>query len=398
MTTKKVNGSEFIVHGQDKKIFNHEPQAKRTPNHPLTMADLMASLDKKPLIFSRGERVEGEVAAITEGDIIVDLGTKSEGVISKRDLSPEQVQNLKIGDLIQAFVVFPEGESGEVILSLFSQPVSQSKRSAELQKKWQKFITAMQHKTTVQGRITEVNKGGLVAEAGGARGFIPSSQVGLDNLSGSEGLSGLIGQELPLHVIEVDLVNSRLIFSARKQISEETKQKLAAFQPGQEVAGRVAAVAPFGLFVDLGGVEGIIFSQEVAWEEPGNLNDLFKVGQEVTGKVTGKDESAGKVMVSLRQMMKDPFTELAEKFQTDDVVSGVVKEVAQNGVLVKLESDVDGPGLSEVEGFVPGEKVESGNEYAVGQKGSFLVDSVDKTKRRINLATFLTTTKGLIYK
>lgn len=360
-----------------------------------TMAELLAGQSFKPVHFSRGDKVQGKIIAITEDELVVDLGAKAEGVANLKDLGEAVRQELKIGDNFEAFVAQAESSSGQIILTPFEQITVGGRRGQEQMKKWQRFIAAMHQKTTVTGRVLEVNKGGLLVETGSAssgqkvRGFIPSSQIGIENLAG-QGLSGLVGQELPLKVVEVDPGNNRLILTARVGVSEETESKLAEVSEGQKVSGKVVAVAPFGLFLDINGLEGVVFPQEVAWEEPGDLGTLFKVGQEISGKIIGKDETAGKAIVSLRQLSEDPFDKVAENFQTDDVVTGTVSEISQDGVMVQLEGGV--------EGFVPADKVEVGNEYTVDQRTNFLVDSVDKARRRINLAPFLTSTKGLIYK
>ena len=179
------------------------------------------------------------------------------------------------------------------------------------------------------------------------------------------------------------------------------------------------AVAPFGLFVNVdgppaslgeqgealrAGLEGVIFATELSWTPFDSFDKTqdgsaqgkdeekpeFKVGDKVEAKVIGKDENLGRLNLSLRQMQEDPFTALAENFQVDDVVSGTVKEITTAGISVALEKGV--------EGLVPAAKVDQGNPYTVGQTTNFLVDSVDTRQRKINLAPFLTSTVGLIYK
>lgn len=356
----------------------------------LTMADLMASLDKKHITFSRGEQVEGEVVLISDNDIIVDLGSKAEGVLNKRDFLPEQLEGLKVGDKVESFVLIPENESGQVILSLF-RAVQGGKRAEEQAKRWQKFITAQQRQTTLMGKVIEINKGGLMVEIDSStplrvRGFIPSSQVSLKSINNFTG--ELAGQELKLKVIEIDPGNNRLVLTAKAELSEDKKSKFIEVKVGDKVSGEVVVVAPFGLFVDIDGLEGIIFTTELSWndEEKPEVN----VGDRVEAKVTGKDENLGRLNLSLRQMQEDPFVGLAEDFTVDDVVTGTVKEITSAGVMVALDKGV--------EGLVPAAKVDAGNSYTVGQKTNFLVDSIDTRQRRINLAPFLTSTVGLIYK
>lgn len=373
---------------------------KLPDNSTITMADLLAQRSTVPVALHRGEQVEGTVVAITHQEVVFDLGAKAEGAVNKRDFSREQLESLKIGDVWPVFVVMSENESGQAVLSLQKHITSgrrgdidkRSLRPDDL-KKWQKFFNFMQRKSQIQGQVLEVNKGGLVIEVEGVRGFLPGSQVGLEQLSGSEGLSGLVGGQISVNVIEVDPRNNRLILSARKKVSDDVKKKLAGFKAGEKVMGKVAAFAPFGLLVDLGQAEGVVFTQEVSWDEASEdkeLADQFEVGQEIEMQVLAVDEDLGRVNLSIKRLSKDPFEELIKDYQVDDVVSGIVSETTQNGVAVKLAEGV--------EGFMPTSKIEQGTIYETGQKASFLVDEIDKTKRRINLAPFLTTTKGLIYK
>ena len=370
-----------------------------TNTKPLTMADLMAAQDFKPKKFERGEQVEGEIVAITNNELILDLGAKSEGVINKNDLSDDQEKAVKVGDRFKAYVLQSEGDSGQIVLSPYPPTaVARGKRGEEQRKKWQGVISAFQKKTNVTGKVLEVNKGGLMVDVAGIRGFIPSSQIGIANF-GNEGLTGLVGQNIPLSVVEVDPLNNRLILSARGKVKDETKEKIAKYENGQTVKGAVVGVAPFGLFLNLdgvegsktlSGVEGMVFPQEVSWEEEvGDLASQFAVGQEVEGQVMNKDEENGRVLVSLRRTTEDPFEKIAENFMVDDVVTGTVTEITQNGVNVALDG---------AEGFISSEGLDQGTTYEVGQTTNFLVDSVDTKARRINLAPFLTSTKGLIYK
>lgn len=353
----------------------------------------MANYFAKPRTWNRGELAKGKIVGIADNEIIVDLGAKAEGVVSKRDLSPEQLENLRIGDDFEAFVVSPEGDSGQIILSPFKQLPSFGRKNQEQNKKWQKFINAMQRKSKLNGRVMEVNKGGLVVEVDSIRGFLPSSHIGLSNMAGSKdagGLAGLVGQELSLNVIEVDPGGNRLIFSARGQVSKEAKAKLDNFKEGQKLSGKVVAIVPFGLLVDLGGVEGVIYSQEISWEAVEDPAAEFEVGQDVEGMVTGKDETLAKVILSIRQLSADPFEKLAEDFLADDVVRGTVNSISSAGIEITLSGGVAG--------FIPAVKVDQGTKYQAGEEVSVLVDSIDKNKRRINLAPFLTSTVGLIYK
>jgi len=356
--------------------------AAKTTNSklPITnsiMGELLASQTTKPLILFRGQQVEGEIVSKTDKEIILDLGTKSEGIISKRDIPKDQLDNLKAGDKLKAFVYMPENESGQVVLSLDRQVFAIHPAGVKVHPRgglgrggssrggkgrsgrsfdWFKFREAQNQKSKLQGTVMEVNKGGLIVEAAGARGFLPNSQVGFELLAKSgEGLDNLIGQNLTVTVIEVDQDNNKLIFSERGQISDDTLAKLKEFKANQKVLGKIVAILPFGLVVDIAGTEGLVFISDVSWEKVDDLQKQFGVGQELTVLVSGLDAELGRLNLSIKNLSEDPFEKLSEKYPADEVVKGTVIEVTDKGVAVKLEDPAGGE-ASGVEGFLPASK------------------------------------------
>lgn len=358
------------------------------------MEKLLASSSQKILKLTRGQKVEGEVVAKTPKELILEIGAKAEGILPIRDLPRDQQDSIKVGDKLSAFVVMPENESGQIILTLHpSISGLQKSRGAN----WIKFQNAQNQKRKLQGKVLEINKGGLIVEVEGIRGFLPNSQVGFELLVNLKmGLETLIGQVINVTVTEVDLPNNRLIFSQRGQVSDDVLEKLKVFKNSQKVKGKIVAILPFGLVVDLPagrqvshGVEGLVFISDVSWEKVEDLASIYKTGQEVEAQVLGIDEALGRVNLSIKHLTEDPFVKLSEKYAPDEVVKGQISAVAEAGVTVQLDG---------IEGFLPASKMEADTKYNAGESLSFLVDSVDKNKRRINLAPFITTTQGLIYK
>lgn len=363
------------------------------------MEKLLASSPQKKLKIIRGEKVEGEVLSKTQRELILEIGSKSEGVLPLRDLPQDQQESIKIGDKLSAFVVLPENESGQVSLAFKQQSGGSQKYKGV---NWSKFQNALDKKGKLQGKVLEINKGGLIVEAegspreAGTRGFLPNSQVGFDLLSNlKQGLETLVGQTINVGVTEVNAENNRLIFSQRGQVSDHVLEKLRAFKGSQKVKGKVVAILPFGLVIDLDGVEGLVFISDVSWEKIENLESAYKdakgikVGQEVEAQVLGIDEDLGRVNLSIKHLTEDPFAKIAQNLKGDEVVKGELVEVTDAGIVVNLE------GLT---GFLPASKMDPNAKYDVGESMSFLVDSVDLNRRRINLAPFVTTTAGLIYK
>lgn len=355
----------------------------------MTMADLLAKTDIKSatnLKLERNQEIQGEIILIGDSEIILDLGSKSEGVLSKKDFSSEQLANLKVGDKITAFVVRTENESGQVVLGR-NKSVQSSGRGGH-QKNWDKFISAKNRSQIFQGKALELNKGGLIVEVDGVRGFLPSSQV---TLSQASKIDELVGNDLQVSVIEVDPGQNRLIFTQKTAVSEDTKKKLSGIKTGDKVSGKVAAILPFGVFTALeNGLEGLVHISELSWDKVEDPGTIFKVGEDIEGVVATVDLNTGRVNFSVKQLKGDPFAEVAKKFQPEDVVSATVTKVSSIGVSVELE---DG-----VEGLIHSTKTEQDTDYPIGKKVTCLVDSIDSQKRRVNLVPFVTSTKDLIYK
>lgn len=347
------------------------------------MADLLAKQKTRSFLPVRGQQVEGIVVSTGPHEVILDLGTKAEGILQKKDLSPEQAANLKIGDKLLTFVITPENESGQVVLGLH-KAINKGDRVG----RWKKFEEAKAQEQTLVGKGIEVNKGGLIVEIAGVRGFLPSSQV---SLSLASNLEELIGREVTVAVIEVDSSQNRLIFSQKTSLSDDVKAKLGKLTVGDIVKGEVAAVLPFGIFVSLPeGVEGLVHISELSWEREDDLAGRFRVGDEATAKIIALDQGSGRVNLSIKQLSEDPLLKKMEQLVANDITRGKVLRVTSLGIFVELPGGL--------EGLVPASKLEPEADYQIGDEATFLVDSVDSNKRRINLAPFITTTKGLIYK
>lgn len=352
----------------------------------ITMEELLASQNKKFKTLNRGEQIEGKIIAISSHEAILDLGAKSEGVLPKRELS----DGAKVGDTLKVYVVMVENENGQTILSIYHQVKSTNTYKGH-GVNWQKFSQALNQKSKFAGKVLEINKGGLIIDVSGSRGFLPNSQVGFELLSkASKGLEDLVGQTVTITVSEIDQNNNKLIFTQRGQVSSEIKLKLKEFKKDTKTKGQIVAVLPFGLVVSVGGVEGLVFISDVAWERVEDLSKLFKAGEEIEVKIIGADEDLGRLNLSIKGLSEDPFSKIAQNYPADEVVRGEV--VAQNeaGIIFKFK---DG-----VEGLLPTSKMELGMSYEAGKSMQLLVDSVDLQRRRINLAPFITSTEGLIYK
>lgn len=360
----------------------------KTPstNNPSSIMEKLLASSAKVINLRRGQEIDGQIIDITDSEFILDVGAKSEGVIPKKEFPASEVESLKVGSRLKAFVILPENENGQTYLSLH-QAQPRGRRGREIN--WSRFKNAKDANSQLKGLVLEINKGGLIVEVMGIRGFLPNSLCGFEILSRNVVKSqGLIGQQITFLVSEVDENANKLIFTQKDLTEDSIKENLKNFKKGDRFKGKIASILPFGLVVEKEETRGLVLISEVSWERVEDLSN-FKVGQEIEALVLGVDEDFGRLNLSIKQLTEDPFAKLAEKFPADEVVKGEVTEVSNAGCAVAL----DGAG-----GFLPASKMTTDVSYEVGKKMSFLVDGVDIQRRRINLAPFITTTEGLIYK
>lgn len=332
------------------------------------MEELLASSSFKPKAIKRGSVVEGTIVSITPVEVLVDIGGKSEGIIAGRELG-DGADNLKPGDKILAYVMQSEDESGQTILSL---------KRAGGEKRWRELELEFAAGTPVSVRGLETNRGGLVTDVGGVRGFIPSSQLDSTN-SGTSG----IGKTFTAKIIEFDRRGNRLILSQKVMAAESNRKKFeeaaGKFTAGETYSGKVSGIMPYGLFVSLEeGIEGLVHISEVSWDRVATLSDQFKIGELVKVKVLSVDPSAGRINLSIRALTPDPWQDRLSKLKAGDKIRGTVTKVNQFGVFVELEKGVDG--------LIRSAKIP---EYMVdiksGQPIDVVIDEVHPEARRISL-------------
>lgn len=352
------------------------------------MEKLLAS-STKVINLRRGQEIEGKIVAINNSELILDLGAKSEGVIPKKEFPLSRIEELKIGDRVKAFVIFSENENGQVVLSLHqAQPKRERRGGREIN--WSRFKNAQTQKSKLSGRVTEINKGGLIVEADGVRGFLPNSLSGFEILSKNiSSQQELVGQTVSFLVSEIDEKADKLIFSQKGLTEDAVKASLRNFKKGDKFKGKVSAILPFGLVLESQGVRGLVLISEVSWERTEDLS-AFAKDEEIESLVLGVDEELGRLNLSIKQLSEDPFSKLTDKYPPDEMVKGEIIGVSESGVAVKLEEGI--------EGFLPSSKLDPNTTYEVGNLLTLLVDSVDAQRRRINLTPMVTSTAGLIYK
>ncbi len=320
------------------------PENNQNDNH--NMASLLES-EGLGIDFPRqGEIRQGTIASITPGQILVSVGTKSEGVISGREfeqIPADEMAKLTVGMEIPVYVINPEDSNGNLVLS-YTRALEDAG--------WQQAEALKESKSAFKSTIVGYNKGGLIVPLGGVRGFVPASQISLSRRSGAPGespeqrWSKMIGEEITVHVIEVDRERRRLILSERASSSESReslKEKVIAdINEGDEFVGRVTSLADFGAFVNIGGADGLVHLSEISWDRIQHPSEVLKVGQEVKVRVINIDREKKRIGLSIRQLQGDPWSEKAAGYKVGQLVEGTITRLTKFGAFARLSDDIEG--------------------------------------------------------
>jgi small subunit ribosomal protein S1 len=315
----------------------------------MTMDDWLEQEDSGPKI-RRGDIVEGQVVQTSPTAILVDIGAKSEGVISGRELERMDraaLEALEVGRTVKVFVLNPEGRRGNPVLSLTRAQEEEDWREAEAYRESQKVY---------EGQVSGFNKGGLIVRFGKVRGFVPASQISAERrrrVSGStpdERYAEMVGEKIMVKVIEVDRGRNRLILSeraaAREWRAQQKERLLDELTVGEQRQGRVISVADFGAFVDLGGADGLVHVSELTWRPVRHPRDVVKVGDTVNVKVISIDHERRRIGLSMKQLEENPWDRLARTHQVGQLVQATVTKLTKFGAFARL-MDVE-----EVEGLI----------------------------------------------
>jgi small subunit ribosomal protein S1 len=326
-------------------------KARKVLKKESSMAQLVSS---SPMVrkFVVGDVVEGFVVAVRADEILLDVGAKSEGIITREEFGEFRANlgDLKPGDTLMAQVIQSESAQGYTVLSL---------KRAERERKWRDIEKMYTDAIDGEAKVLEYNKGGLLVDFMGMRGFVPLSHLDRvhftddvakfahgSELEIRESLKVLSGKVLKIRVIEFDKEKNRLILSEKKALehySEEARTKrLSQVKAGDVAEGVVTGVMPFGVFVDLDGIEGLVHISEIAWEKVANPSVYYSVGAKVTVKVLGVDEASKRLALSIKRLTDNPWEGIQERFKVGQKVKGAVSKIVPFGAFINVEKGLDG--------------------------------------------------------
>lgn len=349
----------------------------------ITMDELLAGSDIQQL--KSGDVVEGVVTSVKKHEVWIDLGPNGVGVIMRREISHGQV--LEEGAKVTVSVVDPEMDEGYALLSM--------KRAAK-DRGWDELQRAFDAQEILEVMPYDANRGGLLMELEGIRGFLPVSQLAAEHyprVSGADKdeilqkLNSLVNTNLRVRILDANRKENKLIFSEKEAVKDDMQSRLTELKVGDVVDGVVTGVIDFGAFVNVAGIEGLIHISEISWERVEDPRSYVKVGQEVKAKIISIDKD--RLSLSLKQMSEDPWVNEVKAFKKGDSVEGKITRITPFGAFVQLSPSIEAlVHVSEMGGdsAEEGEATDPAELFKLNEKKEFKILDIDTENRKISLS------------
>lgn len=344
----------------------------------LTMDELLAGSEISGL--ATGEVVEGVVTAVKKNEVWIDLGARGVGVVMRREIG--YGQNLELGQTVTTSVIDPEMEEGHALLSM---------KRAVKDRGWDELQRVHEANEIVEAIPYDANRGGLLVELEGIRGFLPVSQLaaghyprvsGADKDEILQKLHALTNKPLRVRVLDVSRKDNKLIFSEKEAVKDDMQARFSELKVGDEVEGVVTGVIDFGAFVNVDGIEGLVHISEISWERVDNPRNYVKVGETVKARIIGIDKD--RLSLSIKQMSEDPWLDQVKAFKAGDVVEGKVTRITPFGAFVQISPSVEA--LVHVSEMSDDEAVDPEKLFQLNEKKQFKVIDIDTENRKIALS------------
>ena len=364
-----------------KRKYNFEGSLKRLimAKATFTMDELLAGEDASLKQRTQGEVVNGTVLSIRKHEVLIDLGPHGVGLVPRREIGFSR--ELKEGDEVTASIVDPELENGQVLLSL---------RKAAKDKGWDELAAKMESGEIIDVSPYDANRGGLLVEYDGVRGFLPVSQLSAEHYPrvGSsdkeeilQRLNSLINQMLKVRILDADRKANKLIFSEKEAVKEGLVARFEKLAIGDTVKGVATGVVDYGVFVNVEGIEGLVHISEISWERVNNPSDYVKVGQTIEAKIIAIDKD--RLSLSMKQLTEDPWMSEVDQFKSGDKVEGTVTRITPFGAFVQISPAVEA--LVHVSELGEGDSADPEKVFTLNERKEFVVLDVEKESRKISL-------------
>ena len=327
--------------------------------------------------YKEGEIIKGTVLSIVNDTVVVDVGLKSEGRIPLKEFhSPGEDHNVKIGDEFDVYLEKLENKEGEALLS---------RERARKEESWSQLEKMQDKKQEIMGVITGRVKGGFAVDINGAVAFLPGSQVDLKPI---KDISPLLNKSQPMVILKMDKLRGNIVVSRRALLEESRKadrsKLLSDISEGDKLKGNVKNITDYGVFVDLGGLDGLVHVTDLSWERVNHPSEMFQIGQEIEVMVTKYDTENNRISLGIKQLTDDPWHNVEEKYKVGNKIKSKITSIADYGAFMELAKGVEGLIHTSEMSWV-NKNVNPNSILEVGQEVEVLILEVDNSKRRISL-------------
>ena len=349
-------------------------------NKATTMDELLAAQGDSVKQLAQGESVVGTILSIRKHEVLVDLGAQGVGLVPRREVG--FYRSLNVGDEVTASIVETELDNGYSLLSL---------RKAVKDRGWDEVLATMESGKVIEVSPYDANRGGLLVEYDGVRGFLPVSQLSAEHyprVGGSDKdeilsrLNILIGKKLTVRILDCDRKANKLIFSEKEAIKDGLAARFEKLAVGDSVKGVVTGVVDFGVFVNVEGIEGLVHISEISWERVSNPSDYVKVGQTIDAKIIAIDKD--RLSLSIKQLTEDPWMTEVDQFKPGDKVEGTITRITPFGAFVQISPAVEA--LVHVSELGGGDDADPEKVFTLNERKAFVVLDVEKDSRKISLS------------
>ena len=346
-------------------------------NNQMTEFDSILAESIKNSKLKEGTIIKGTISEIEDDAVIVDIGAKIEGRISKREFAFRKDQKeLEVGDEIDVYLDKIENHNGDCVLS---------RSKAKSKEIWAEIERSFEAEELVEGVITGKVKGGLSVEIG-VTAFLPGSQI---DTRVQRDVSHLMDIPQKFKILKMDAKRNNIVVSRRAVLEEMHKEvrqeRFSQLKLGDEVEGKIKALTDYGAFVDLGGYDSLLHSSDITYKRIGHPSEVLKIDQQVRVKIIKVDPEKNRVSVGMKQLESDPWLLVKEKFKVDDKVKGVVTNVAEYGIFIEIENGVEGLCHKDMLTWSQRQNSKPGNLYARSQSVECQILEIDHEKRRLSL-------------